>query len=93
MGQKRMAHLLNHTDNSQYSKWERGKKQPSITNALKLAYILNVPVEVLYADVYQAGIKEVDERAKALFSSEDEEDEDKVSTQPSTKVEHTSSHV
>lgn len=84
MGQKRVAHLLGLADNSHYSKWERGIKKPSVSNALKLTYIFKVPVEVLYADLYQTCIEEVDEKAKA-FSCEEDNEED--SPQRSAKVE------
>ena len=90
MGQKRLAHLLNHADNSQYSKWERGEKKPSILNALKLAYIFKVPIEVLYADLYQSCMEEVDEKAKELSCSEEVEDPEKTLLQPNTKVEQQS---
>jgi len=90
MGQKRLAHLLNHADNSQYSKWERGEKKPSIANALKLAHIFKVPVEVLYADLYQSCMEEVDDKAKAFSCSEEGEDAEKTFLQPSAKVEQQS---
>ena len=85
-----MAHLLNHADNSQYSKWERGEKKPSLSNALKLAHIFKVPVEVLYADLYQSCMEEVDEQAKALSCSDEVEEEETITLQPNTKVEQQS---
>ena len=90
MGQKRLAHLLNHADNSQYSKWERGDKKPSLSNALKLAHIFKVPIEVLYADLYQSCVEEVNDQAKALSCSEEIAETEMITLQPNAKVEHQS---
>ena len=90
MGQKRLAHLLNHADNSQYSKWERGEKKPSLPNALKLAHIFKVPIEVLYADLYQSCVEEVNDQAKALSCSEEVEETEKITLQPNAKVDQQS---
>ncbi len=67
MGQKRVAHLLNHPDNSLFSKWERGEVVPNLRNLFKLACIFRVPVETLYPDVYRECGDEVDEREKSLL--------------------------
>lgn len=52
LGQKRIAYLLGHASSTQLSKWERGKILPNLENALKLAYILEVPIESLFSDLY-----------------------------------------
>jgi DNA-binding XRE family transcriptional regulator len=47
--QKQLALLLGYARTSQISKWEHGKKLPTLKNALSLACILQVPVEALFA--------------------------------------------
>lgn len=46
--QQQVARLLDHKDNSVWSKYERGDRLPSLSNALKLGIILRVPVEFLF---------------------------------------------
>jgi len=67
LGQKRIAYLLGHTCSTQFSKWERGKILPNLENALKLAYILDVPVESLFRDLYSDLRKDVEKKDRALF--------------------------
>lgn len=66
LGQKRIAYLLGHTCSTQFSKWESGKILPSLENALKLAYILDVPVESLFGDLYSDLRRDVEKRERAL---------------------------
>ncbi len=66
MGQKRLAHLLNHANHSQVSSWERGASVPTVQNLFKLAHILQIPAETLYADLYRRCAKEVDKREESL---------------------------
>lgn len=66
MGQKRVAHLLNHSDHTQISKWESGEKVPTMKSLFKLAHILQVRPEALYMNLYLSCAKEVDERQKTL---------------------------
>ena len=67
LGQKRIAYLLGHACSTQFSKWERGKILPNLENALKLAYILDVPVESIYGDLFRDIRKDVEKKDKALF--------------------------
>lgn len=66
LGQKRIAYLLGHSCSTQFSKWESGKILPSLENALKLAYILDVPVESLFGDLYGGLRRDVEKRERAL---------------------------
>ncbi len=43
--------MLGHKKTAQVSRWENGEKTPSLENALKLGYILKVPVETLFVDL------------------------------------------
>ncbi|MEQ9617726.1 MAG: helix-turn-helix transcriptional regulator [Deltaproteobacteria bacterium] len=67
LGQKRIAYLLGHTCPTQFSKWESGKILPNLENALKLAYILDAPVESLFGDLFSDLRKDVDKKELALF--------------------------
>jgi transcriptional regulator with XRE-family HTH domain len=66
LGQKEIAHLLGCMDHTQFSKWERGEKLPNLENALRLAYILQTPVESLFGDLYRNLSAEIEERLKSL---------------------------
>ena len=47
--QKQIAALLGYEKSSQISNWENGRKLPCLKNALKLAHILEIPVELLFS--------------------------------------------
>jgi len=66
MGQKRVAHLLNHADHTQISKWETGEKVPTVKSLFKLAHIFQVSPEELFKNLYSSCEKEVNERLKTL---------------------------
>jgi transcriptional regulator with XRE-family HTH domain len=66
LAQKQVAHLLGCTDHTQFSKWERGEKLPNLQNALRLAFILDTPVESLFGDLYRDLSEEVEEKRKSL---------------------------
>jgi len=61
-GQKRIAHLLGHKNSAHLSSWERGKAQPTLQNALKLALILKTPVEDLFGGLYRNLSREIEKR-------------------------------
>ncbi len=61
-----MAYLLGHSDHKQFCKWEKGDVVPSLQNALRLSYILQIPVESLFAELYRDLAEEVQERQKPL---------------------------
>lgn len=67
LGQKRIAYLLGHACSTQFSKWESGKILPNLENAFKLAYILDVPVESLFGDLYSDLRKDVEKKERALY--------------------------
>jgi transcriptional regulator with XRE-family HTH domain len=52
-----VAHLLGHSGTSALSNYERGKRLPSLSNALRLGIILRVPVEFLFPSLYD-GLRE-----------------------------------
>jgi DNA-binding XRE family transcriptional regulator len=66
LAQKQIAHLLGCADHTQFSKWERGEKLPNLQNALRLAYILQTPVESLFGGLYRNVGEEVEEKRKSL---------------------------
>ena len=43
--------MLGHKKTAQVSRWENGEKIPSLENALRLGYVLKVPVEALFVDL------------------------------------------
>lgn len=49
---RQVAHLLGHKDSSIFSRLERSKQLPSLMNAFRLSIILRVPVEFLFAALY-----------------------------------------
>jgi transcriptional regulator with XRE-family HTH domain len=51
---------------SHVAHWERGRKLPSLKNALKLSAIIQCPVEVLFFDLFDSLRDEVRERADNL---------------------------
>ena len=53
LGAKRVALLLGHKDSSVLAHYERGKRLPSLINALRLSIILRIPVEFLYPVLYE----------------------------------------
>ena len=57
--QRDIAKLLGIKSHNDVYRWERGQKLPSLQNALKLSYILQCPVEVLFFDHYQALRKQI----------------------------------
>lgn len=66
LGQRRMAYLLGHSDHKQICKWEKGDVVPNLQNALRLSYILQIPVESLFMELYRDMAEEVEERQKSL---------------------------
>ncbi len=52
-GPKRVAILLGHQDSSVLAHYERGKRLPSLVNALRLSIILRIPVEFLYPALFE----------------------------------------
>lgn len=49
---KQVAGLIGLADPSHLSHWEKGRKMPTLSNALKLSAVIGCPVEILYADFF-----------------------------------------
>lgn len=52
--------------------WEKGRRTPSLQNALKLSAILGCPIEVLYSDYFRSirnNIHEVKEKEQSSQSA------------------------
>lgn len=64
--QWQVALLLGHRKAAHVSRWENGKKLPTLPNALMLGYILRAPVEVLFADLAESLGHQVRRREAAL---------------------------
>jgi DNA-binding XRE family transcriptional regulator len=47
-----VAHLLGHKDADTLAEFERGKRLPSLVNALRLGIILRTPVEFLFGELH-----------------------------------------
>jgi transcriptional regulator with XRE-family HTH domain len=54
--------LLALSSPSQIAHWEKGRKMPTLENALKLSAAIGCPVEVLFIERFQQLRKEVSER-------------------------------
>lgn len=55
-------------DVSNLAHWEKGRKLPSLKNALKLSAIIQCPVEVLFFDLFDSLRHEIREREKSLLT-------------------------
>ncbi len=55
-------------DVSNLAHWEKGRKLPSLKNALKLSAIIQCPVEVLFFDLFDSLRREIREREKSLLT-------------------------
>ena len=64
---REVSQLLGHAHTSAWSNYERGKRLPSLANALKLGIILRTPVEFLFHglhDQLHAQIRADEERQR-----------------------------
>jgi len=57
-----MLMLLGLSSPSQIAHWEKGRKMPTLDNALKLSAAIGCPVEVLFIERFQSLRKQVSER-------------------------------
>jgi transcriptional regulator with XRE-family HTH domain len=46
--QQQLAGFLSYKNASHISEWEKGRKLPTLKNAIRLSHILNTPVESLF---------------------------------------------
>ena len=51
LGQKQVAHLMGLKSVANLSRYERGEKLPGLENALKLEFILGVPIRFLFLEM------------------------------------------
>ncbi len=51
---------------SHVSHWEKGRKVPSLENALKLSAIIQCPVEVLFYDLFDSLRQDIKKREEQL---------------------------
>ncbi len=66
--QKQVAMIMGYVSPTLLSHYERGRKLPSLTTALKLEIVYRVPVAFLYPDLYQQLKEELQAREEALRS-------------------------
>lgn len=57
--QRDVANMLGLKETNDIYRWERGKKLPSLQNALKLSYILKCPIEILFLNQYKELKKQI----------------------------------
>jgi transcriptional regulator with XRE-family HTH domain len=57
-----MLTLLKLSSPSQIAHWEKGRKTPTLDNALKLSAAVGCPVEILFIDRFQVLRKEISDR-------------------------------
>ncbi|MBK6795250.1 MAG: helix-turn-helix transcriptional regulator [Acidobacteria bacterium] len=66
LGQKQVAHLLNHKTTDQVSRYEKGERLPGLKLLLQFEIIYGVPARVLYKECYEQLQAEITERAYSL---------------------------
>jgi len=54
---------------SHLSHWEKGRKIPTLENALKLSAIIQCPVEVLFFDLFDSVRQDIRKREKRLYAN------------------------
>ena len=79
---KRAALLLEHSSSSEVSRWEKGKKDPSLQNAFLLSVLYQQPLETLFPNHAAYATERIKKRAEHLgleqwSSSEHEKNEKK----------------
>jgi transcriptional regulator with XRE-family HTH domain len=67
--QRDVARLLGMKSPSRISKWESGKRIPSIRNLIKLSILYHTLIENLYYDLREAILAEYQERNKKVAKS------------------------
>jgi transcriptional regulator with XRE-family HTH domain len=60
-----IARLMDLESPARISHWEKGRKLPSLNNALKLSVILNCPVIALFFNHVQAIRKDISQKRKS----------------------------
>jgi transcriptional regulator with XRE-family HTH domain len=65
--QKQIARLLNHRSTKQISRFETGERLPNLRCALKLEKIFELPVGMLFDELDQTVLEEVQQQAKHMY--------------------------
>ena len=60
--QEQVAKLMGSKSSGYISRFENGKKLPTLTNALKLGLVLKCPVEILFKERYKKIKQEIEEK-------------------------------
>ena len=66
LSQQEIGRLLEYKTTSQISNWEKGKKLPTLINAIRLSQILHTTVEVLFPGLVQYLKNEIEAKEKRL---------------------------
>jgi transcriptional regulator with XRE-family HTH domain len=66
---QQVAFLLELTDTSMLSRWERGKSRPSFDNLFRLSVIYGTAIDSLYLDYRNDVRLQIKERHQLLFGS------------------------
>ena len=63
-----VAKLLGHQRPARISDYERGKRMPNLENAIRLAFILNTPLDALYPSLFREIQCEIIDAKKKLHA-------------------------
>src|SRR5688572_21774512 len=66
LGHKQVAHLMGLKTVANLSRYERGDRLPGLANALKLEFILGVPIRFLFHELWSQVRDEIIERRERL---------------------------
>ena len=61
--------------------WEKGRKTPTLRNALKLSIVIKCPVEVLFFDMYDSLRREIQHNQEQLTTNSNDHEEQQPSHQ------------
>lgn len=62
-----LAKLIGQSSPAHLSHWEKGRKLPSLTNALRLSAAIGCPVEILFFDLFVSIREEVFKRKQSII--------------------------
>ena len=65
--QKDVARILDLKSPSRISRWEKGLCLPSLANALRLAVVYRIMVDIIYPDLFRSFREELKGREEKLF--------------------------
>lgn len=70
---RQVATLVGLRSVSHVSHWEKGRKLPTLQNALKLSAIIKCPVEVLFFDLFDSIRREILTKQRSQLSKHDDQ--------------------